>query len=327
VVDFNEWSREIVSPAAFRSKSRAGECSEDGASIAARTAAASDTMWLSKVESHMRLLRAIDFSIAALEAEMDTYQIAASAKVPSSSRAPVGPPQRSSHKKNCNLSTFMGHLPLKISLLLSVSTPLSDKDSALKQLKKDIERDSLIINSTPLSGAQTGLEGAIAMLCDTMDAFIRENRLIPLTRHHFEGLSVQALRLASRTHSGGAAFQALQECIDPDSVLLIPNSKLATPLSIKLSLGNNMHGDKDLSADGSGWKYEWGLICDINCSTVFDLEDISSGDGGQRAAVDAAYKCTLFLKLDLSDRYPIQTTCKKSDIPFTKIKECIHLSR
>jgi hypothetical protein len=273
----------------------------------------------------MRLLRAIDFSIAALEAEMEVYR-AAAASSSSSKKPTIGRPQQSSHKRNCDLLTFMGQLPLDISLLPSVATPLSDKDGALKQLKRDIERDSLIVNSTPLSGAQARLEGVITLLSDTMDQFIRESCLGALSRRHCEGLSAQALRLASRTHSGGSAFQALQECIDTDAVLIVPNSKLATPLSIKISLGNNVRRENGFSVDGDG-KCQWGLLCDIKCSTVFDLENISSGVEGQKSTVEATYNCTLFLKLDLKTSFPMQQTGKRSDSPFTKIKEYIHLSK
>lgn len=72
--------------------------------------------------------------------------------------------------------------------------------------------------------------------------------------------SIFSLQKAARTNSGGQSFSAIQSLIDLSSILIIPQSSLATPLLINIHMGAN---------DG-----EVGIKATIYTETIFELKQL-----------------------------------------------------
>ena len=78
-----------------------------------------------------------------------------------------------------------------------------------KQLQRDIERDSLIINGVKIGGS-IGLDEVIAEIGRAIDTVFSSSQLPPLPADIKNEFSLASLRKAARTNSGGQSFQALQ---------------------------------------------------------------------------------------------------------------------
>lgn len=122
------------------------------------------------------------------------------------------------------------------------------------------------------------------------------------------------LSKASRSHSGGIAFQAAQSLIDPSTAMLMPQSAVAPPLKINIHLGafptlrseecanqvdretvsenesssatnaqprdkipNIKTTDGDIGRRGG----KWGLVCKITAESIFKVQlyDTPAADG------------------------------------------------
>ena len=96
---------------------------------------------------------------------------------------------------------------------LPISIPSSSEGEQMvissKQLQKDVERDSLIINGVKLAGS-VGLDEVLSEMSRTIDAVFSTCQLPPLPAELKTEFSLVSLRKAARTNSGGQSFQALQ---------------------------------------------------------------------------------------------------------------------
>lgn len=242
---------------------------------------------------YLQSLRILKFAAEALRAELTKRRImrAMHQKESRTDFSELDEAQMPIHHKKETLATLLALLPLKINMdeagLLDESNL---KDSSLKQLKKDIERDKLIVNGRNITGSDAKLEGCFAAIGDSIDQVLRECNLPPLAPEGKELLIFCLLRNISRTHSGGVTFQALQSMIDIDSTLIIPVSSMALPLRIFLSVGSFPNkaglkvstGSATVSATVSGVEtpqmmpQEWGLKCFVQATTAFHLKAISA---------------------------------------------------
>lgn len=140
----------------------------------------------------------------------------------------------------------------------------------LKQLRKDIERDQLIVNSRHLIGASLLLDGVVDSIQNIIQQVLSEGgipTLPPITSEH---LAHAILYKASRTHSGGIVFGSLQGLIDPDRLILVPQSSMSPPILVHIRIGkfsSKRNQSKDPQVIGS---QPWGLVCKI-CSESFYL--------------------------------------------------------
>ena len=110
-------------------------------------------------------------------------------------------------------------------------------EASMKQLKKDIERDRLLVNGTRIVGAESGLDSVLRRICEVCDEVHQECGLPKLGNEAKEYTVLSLLSKASRSHSGGIAFQAAQSLIDPATAMLVPQSAVTPPLKINIYLG------------------------------------------------------------------------------------------
>jgi hypothetical protein len=170
-------------------------------------------------------------------------------------------------------------LPLEI--LSQIDTAFasvsSTKDSSLKQLKRDIERDKLLVNGSRLVGADGGLEVVLRQLMTCCNEVLDTCGFASLDETTAKEFAEVVLRKASRTNSGGVAYQVLQAAIEPHSTILVPVSTMALPLRIKVSVGRLSNGNEAstmLSAPASR-QASWGLKCAVECTTFYQLRSIA----------------------------------------------------
>lgn len=192
--------------------------------------------------------------------------------------------------------------PLKISLDALRSLE-HEVHFSLKQVRRDYDRDKVVINGVHLIGADKGLDGILRELSDCMDRVCMLSRL-PLAEDDFKretGLKV--LHLASRTVSGGAsltAFQCLASEI-PDH-FIVPDSHLAEPVLIRISSGS-FHPLSECTQRAHS--LNWGLKFQMICPFYFCLKSRST-EVDQRSLTPfrVAFETTLELAADLvSNRY------------------------
>ena len=179
---------------------------------------------------------------------------------------------------NCDLKEIISALPisLDVSEINSSATGRIFNSSAshvkvsLKQLRKDVERDRFIINGVPLLGSEKGLEGVSKAITECCIRALAQCCLQPMEKGIEDLIAVEVLSKASRTNSGGIAYQCLHYLIKPTSINIVPVSTLAKPLNISVSVGSFVDSKKP----GTGQHNNWGLICHVDCSTYFTLKSI-----------------------------------------------------
>lgn len=110
-------------------------------------------------------------------------------------------------------------------------------ESSMKQMKKDIERDRLLVNGIRIVGAELGLDIVLQRICDVCDRVHTECGVPTLGNEVKEFAVLSLLSKASRSHSGGVAFQAVQALIDPSIAMIIPQSAVTPPLKVNIHLG------------------------------------------------------------------------------------------
>mmetsp|Transcript_10959 Transcript_10959/g.10595 ORF Transcript_10959/g.10595 Transcript_10959/m.10595 type:complete len:360 (+) Transcript_10959:61-1140(+) len=153
----------------------------------------------------------------------------------------------------------------------------SSKDAGLKQLRRDVERDKFVINDVQLNGSEKHLEGICDNLVQCCNSALLKCCLLPISKEVENHIAYEVLQKACRTNSGGIAYQCLQYLIDSSSVVIVPVSTLAQPLSINVSIGSYKDSTNHCEhpypeLPGYGEDDRWGLICRVECSTFFKLE-------------------------------------------------------
>lgn len=159
-------------------------------------------------------------------------------------------------------------LPFKCSLddsRLGNLPVASSHDASFKQLRRDIERDKLIINSNLIVGADGGIEKVLSTFREICEKLLEEVNL-PLSDLMAKSLrdyAIACLGLASRTNSGGIAFHTLQSVIESNQISLVPLSSQAPPLLLRIYATPFID-----SIDGS-WTPRF--KCVVESSTVFKI--------------------------------------------------------
>ena len=195
----------------------------------------------------------------------------------------------SSLNKYDRFSIMLEKLPIVIDLkvheYLNISMSLAD--ASIKQLILDIGRDKIIVNGCHLIGSEEGLEGCVKKISYIIDILTHEMNIETISDSMKEEISMKMLRIASRTNSGGIAYQTLLHNIDTEVNLITPISNLARPLIINLSIGSyrNKNGIKTV-----------GLICDILTSYFFNI--ISLEHENDKGKVKCTYQNTINCSLN-----------------------------
>lgn len=224
-----------------------------------------DTRVYEMFDNHLRAARIVRFASEMVNSELsfldqDSWELVAHPTSASGRNSSIDASTKSTNEL----------YPMRVSVPLTAIEQSDSPESALKQLRKDIERDRLLINSIRLVGAVVGLEGVISALSDIFDTLLLECKLPLLTTRVKESISQAILIKASRTNSGGIAFSTLQSLIDSDHILLIPQSHAFPPIKIQISLGR-FPKDVEILED----EYQiiasprWGLICQVQCESFY----------------------------------------------------------
>jgi hypothetical protein len=159
---------------------------------------------------------------------------------------------------------------------VTLTTYSTTNNEAMKQLRKDIERDKILVNGVRFVGAEQGMERILRSMCSISDSIMNECTLRPVPHIANEAMAVSLLSKACRSHSGGIAFQAAHSLIDPSIAMLIPQSAVAPPLRIDYYLGAL---PRLMSADshgiGSDTVYgatKWGLVGKVSIESIFKVQ-------------------------------------------------------
>jgi hypothetical protein len=143
----------------------------------------------------------------------------------------------------------------------------------LKQLQKDVERDTVEANGVKVVGANVGLQGLQDQLSHDAEALLVECRLPPASIELRTLLHTTALQHVTRSNSGVVAFQLLQALTaDPDTVLL-PVSEKQYPLRLATRVGGfrapDMEGGNDGGRRRPRWRSRWGLVMEAETGYLF----------------------------------------------------------
>ncbi len=157
------------------------------------------------------------------------------------------------------------------------------RELQLKQLKKDIERDRLLLNSQRLVGANIGIDKIIQSIIQLLHTLADECLLTRLSDNIANEIALAILLKASRTHSGALTFQALQNLLNPEKFMLLPQSSSTPPLNICIRLGSlaippsltTIVGTPSVSptikpTDGGGM--DLGYVCRISCESRYKVQ-------------------------------------------------------
>lgn len=166
-------------------------------------------------------------------------------------------------------------------------------DASMKQLRKDIERDRLIVNGIRMVGAEAGLDAILSKICDICDDIHAECGIPKLGDEVKEFAVLSLLSKASRSHSGGIAFQAAQNLIDPATAMLMPQSAVAPPLKINIHLGafpptrsQALAAEKELSVVQAQAQAQGASVRDTENSHPTNSESTGCSSSGTSAAMD-----------------------------------------
>lgn len=216
------------------------------------------------VQKHFEKLRFAQFSAASLEGELIRCHHLQSEKLiyPEKINFATEPNQFVDLKSSGKI-TFPFIIPL--SEIISQNSPEnSSVEARLRQLKKDLERDKFLINNNRVIGAGLGMSGILDILSAIYDHLTTEESLPLLQNPLKEDLSHEILFKASRTHSGALVYHALQNLIDSDSSMLLPNSSVVPPIKINISLDKINHH--------SLTKGQWGIVAKISSEFIYSIQ-------------------------------------------------------
>jgi hypothetical protein len=214
------------------------------------------------------------------------------------------------HDNNCpdrpySRDHFFSLLPLALPLssLTKANNSLLSNIS-LKQLKKDFERDKVVINGNRLIGAASTFEGVLSEIEDILDRNLL-NCMMPLLPSSIKrNLAIQTLTIASRTNSSGIAFEALRSLIgkisslsslisfsDPCDCLLLPVSSFVRSIGIHITLSS-----VDDSVENSGFRINVQVSSFYRLTSPSNLEQVD--DDCQNSIIEIIYRNTLTLNID-----------------------------
>ena len=224
-----------------------------------------DGLLLKAISSHLKNLRYLKFAAETLGAELsnqneslDIYFKANNSDRKNDTLCDVD------HDSLCishsvyldvdRISPFTVSLPSKVSVSkIQGIERMLQRDESLeakeKQLKKDIERDRILLNGVRISGSETGIDAIYTRIGQICDTVLQECSLPTLGEPLKAEFAHIVLSKASRTHSGGITFQAVQAIIDPLKSMLLPQSNITPPIRIKVSVGSFPDSGKPLSSE------------------------------------------------------------------------------
>jgi len=173
---------------------------------------------------------------------------------------------------------------------------LSRRDESERQARRDIERDSLVVDDAVIEGGRVGYDSVVDRLARAGRQLVDRAGATDWRRvddADLADMAKVALRFVNRTESGGLALAALQRLVAADLVP-VPDSKSAEPLKIRLALR---------PARVAPGKWRWGLCAHLEGSTAYRLFKHDDFDH-QVARARATYDNSVLLPLDALDDDP-----------------------
>jgi len=236
---------------------------------------ADTTMLVSMMSLHMENLRFLKYASEALDIEIFNQSLNLKTifkRDDEISVTNVTDTDKHETMTNFSDSPFRVQFPysLRVSDISDIERMLQrheSMESKNKQLKKDVERDRILINGVRIVGSEVGMQGICDRIGIVCDKVLKECAISILDKTFQEELTQIILSKASRTHSGGITFQALQSVIDPTQSMLLPQSEITPPIRVKLYVGAF---PPDPLLPNSERK--WGLICAITCESFFEVQ-------------------------------------------------------
>lgn len=288
-----------------------------------------DDEFLTSIRRHLESLRFLSFAMNSLNAESEKYKTQLLEPVNKTELMNQLSLQKCPMEKEQLLSSLPFSIQVK-NVIKSEQVLTSSNDTSSKQLKKDIERDRIIINGLRIVGADGGIDRIQSILGETIDTLLYQCNLPTCSQQMKDMLCPIILRKVSRTNSGGLTFQILQQLLNIQSTMIVPVSTLAKPLRIKISINKyptNGSGSSIVSSDSSSIENNnnnddnnnvsyiapgWGLVCQVEAMTVFRIQNIvimtdespSFGGGGESEEDAAVQVRAIFSDMVLVDIDP-----------------------
>eukprot|EP01084_Bolivina_argentea_P196028 336131_1 len=126
---------------------------------------------------------------------------------------------------------------------IRVDTDGNDKDARDIQLRRDVERDTFVLNETPLCGSN-GFDFILDTAIDQLRALAQGLAWWCESSWPLQQFACLILRAANRTESGGKGFDALRQSLASlsirsgirasEALLIVPSSIAAGPLRFSL---------------------------------------------------------------------------------------------
>lgn len=225
---------------------------------------------------HFKQLRCLKFAKSAVEAEVKRCQrISSATQRYSRPRRDSWEMVESTVQFNQNdpqlpSSSFSFPMNIPLSNIRASHAPENTSfEARAKQLKKDLERDRLLLNNQRLIGAAIGMAGIMSRVSTLLDELLAEKALPLLPADIKDTLCYEILFKSSRTHSGALAFHALQNLIDQQTMMLLPQSSIAPPIKIQISLDTIPSSASTHSFSNAE---EWGLVAKVSCEFIYMIQ-------------------------------------------------------
>mmetsp|Transcript_21334 Transcript_21334/g.39826 ORF Transcript_21334/g.39826 Transcript_21334/m.39826 type:complete len:757 (-) Transcript_21334:266-2536(-) len=117
----------------------------------------------------------------------------------------------------------------------ALAESITDKDTTVKQLAKDMSRDRVVIQGKRYQGVDCGLDELIEEGILAAQKALDEGNALPISKEALSELTLRSLRQISRTESAFVSHTALSLAIslqDTPDLAIVPESLLAEPLRI-----------------------------------------------------------------------------------------------
>jgi hypothetical protein len=163
--------------------------------------------------------------------------------------------------------------------------------NVLKQTRKDIERDRVIINGQFVIGAEVGISHIENLVYNHIESTILDHNPDLLKKMNLEiydgkhmpnlhNLAQRALGKATRTNSGGTSFVSLQALLNPETEQALPLSDLAMPLCIRIGISAlPLSQSANISNEIGIGNPELAVKCEVDCVTYFRIQPVDMNMG------------------------------------------------
>lgn len=152
------------------------------------------------VNKHLRNIRYYKYAYNSIETEK---QLFIKDNVDQNKFTVVDSLNQDNQKNNMELVISNKLTLCSIPNIESMISSIDTLEHTMKQLKKDLERDRILINHIRIVGANIGIHNLILFMNDICDEVLRECSLPILCFEIKDYLNLSILSKASRSHSGG----------------------------------------------------------------------------------------------------------------------------